>query len=201
MSHNEDGSVFATSSRPVRARWHLVAVVAGLVALGLVATILLTGPPDGSGTAGGHLCSIWGTQAEVSRDFCDRVSADAGRRGRITEAQRADAEAAFTRIEHVPMLLGSCFTERGMPCAREHERRPPTQADVDRLSQDTAREGFSRSSARIADDDDPAPEGSLLYAIQVDDQTCVIGYLRQVPSGLSGHDVVGTLPHGGCLDS
>lgn len=78
----------------------------------------------------------------------------------------------------------------------------------ERVSADTA--GRSRISesqravgeaafARIATTEDPAPHGSLLYAIQVDDRTCVIGYLNRVPLGLSGHDVVGPLPGGGCL--
>ncbi|WP_433272672.1 hypothetical protein ACQPZF_17005 [Actinosynnema sp. CS-041913] len=175
-------------------------IATGLVALGPVTAVLIAAPPVGPAATGG-LCLMWGTQVEVPRDVCDRVSTDSARRGRITETQRADAETAFTPAARVLSLLGNCFTDKGLPCRREHEPRPPAQADADRLIRDASAAGFDRTSARVADNDDPAPVGSLLYAIQIDDHICIVGYLRQVPSGLKGHDIVGTLPHGNCLDS
>lgn len=63
--------------------------------------------------------------------------------------------------------------------------------DQPRAAADTRRAGalwaaIVAASTLIATTEDPAPHGSLLYAIQVDDRTCVIGYLNRVPLGMSG---------------
>ncbi|WP_256443044.1 hypothetical protein [Micromonospora sp. U21] len=40
--------------------------------------------------------------------------------------------------------------------------------------------------------------GGLLYAARLDD-VCVVGHFEQVPSGVSGEEIVGLLPDGTCL--
>lgn len=199
MTRHHDPQPAAAGTRRASARWAAITAASLLVGLGLVVSALFSGSSRNRDTTGDHLCVVWGTRVETPRDLCERVSADTAGRSRISESQRAVGEAAFARVERALGLLGRCYTDHGMPCAREHEPRAPSQADADRLKQDMTSAGFSRNTARIATTEDAAPHGSLLYAIQVDDRTCVIGYLNRVPLGLSGHDVVGPLPGGGCL--
>ncbi len=145
-------------------------------------------------------CMAWAAESRDSPDSCDRMPSDTGWRSRITDAQRVAAEAAYTKVDAILVRLGRCFTDQGRPCPLEHPARRPTRADADRFTQDATGAGFTRTTARVADNDDPAPTGSLLYAVQVDDNTCAIGYMLHIPQGAGGHDFVGVLPHGGCLD-
>jgi hypothetical protein len=66
-----------------------------------------------------------------------------------------------------------------------------------------ARVGFPDAVVRIARPDDPAPAGSLLYAVRVE-SACVVGHIEGIPRGYPSpdgrQDVLGLLPGGRCVD-
>jgi hypothetical protein len=57
--------------------------------------------------------------------------------------------------------------------------------------------GFAGATVRIAGVDDPAPRGTILYAVPLDD-ACLIGY-RATLRGGGGYTLAGRLPQGTCL--
>ncbi|KJK40110.1 hypothetical protein UK23_40570 [Lentzea aerocolonigenes] len=86
------------------------------------------------------------------------------------------------------------------PCTRSTTKHPPTSTEAEATHQSLIREGFPDSAVRIARSDDPAPAGSLLYAVQVGAETCIVGHVIELPGGGGGGFIGGLLPGGRCLD-
>jgi hypothetical protein len=59
--------------------------------------------------------------------------------------------------------------------------------------------GFVNSTVRIARADDPAPRGSLLYAVPLGNDSCIVGHILELPGGSGGGIIGGVLPDGMCL--
>ncbi|MFI6763475.1 hypothetical protein ACIBF5_30560 [Micromonospora sp. NPDC050417] len=126
-------------------------------------------------------------------DYCNRYVADLARRPPLTGAQRAEAEAARTRLlAALPpgaAAPASCITPNG-PCAVRGI--PPTVDDVRRA---LAAAGHPDAVVRAAGATDPAPLGSVLLAVPVG-PACVLGHV----DGIGGQSTaVGRLPDGRCL--
>jgi hypothetical protein len=84
-----------------------------------------------------------------------------------------------------------------MPEPGRDERRPVSLGEVDLIVSVLRQAGFGSAVVRLAGDQDPAPAGTVIYAIEAG-PGCVVGHQRGV--GARGSwQVVGRLPDGGCL--
>jgi hypothetical protein len=147
--------------------------------------------------------------------YCERYARDILRRGQLTDRQRALGEAAREAIWGAIasaagpgpgprcILLAPTVPPTGRgPYVPPPCHAPPRQfvpGDVDRLRQALAAAGFPDPIVRMARGDDPAPSGSILYAVPVG-VACLVG---SQSGGLEGNgtgpNVVGRLPDGSCL--
>jgi hypothetical protein len=177
--------------------------LAGVVVL-LVVTIGLVRYTEwgtsSSNSSAGFTCMAWGT-SKKTEDYCDRAAADAARRLPLSDAQRSTAETASSDVGHVVGRVGRCVTAQGQPCNGSITRHQPTAADANAVVQALKEAGHNDSTARVAGSTDPAPADSLLYAVDVGDGVCIIGYIFDIPGGAGGRTVLGRLPGGRCLDS
>jgi hypothetical protein len=123
--------------------------------------------------------------------YCDRYFADQSQRDQLTEAQRREAtvladpiRAAVDRLAHG---RSRCVTETvNSPCRLVY----------DPIAVDDVRAAIARPDAivRLARYDDPAPLGSVFYAVPMA-SACLIGHADSMGPG---HAVVGHLPGGRC---
>ncbi|MEU4446797.1 hypothetical protein AB0K14_26120 [Actinosynnema sp. NPDC050801] len=143
--------------------------------------------------SGGFSCVAAG---DTGTRHCTRIAEDITRRAALDEAGRRRAEELATVVQRTASLLGSCPVVEAK-CATPAPR-PPNADDVDALTRALTAQGLT-TTARIAAADDPAPTGSLLYAVDVEAGACVVGHLTAIPGGGAGHYVAGHLPEGGCL--
>lgn len=139
----------------------------------------------------------------VPRDsgYCERVAENVLRRRMPPPDQRAAAEQAHQDVRRAISIGSSCLPTTTVPCTRSSAKHPPTSTEAEATRQSLIREGFPNSAVRIARSDDPAPAGSLLYAVQVGTDTCIVGHLIELPGGGGGGFIGGVLPDGRCLDS
>jgi hypothetical protein len=139
--------------------------------------------------------------------FCRRLASDIARRGPLTDREREVGQQTAVAIRRAlarqPTAdAGHCeqIPPTGTvppPCRWIPE--PPTAQDVQQVRQALLAAGFTDMTVRLATADDPAPAGTLLYAVRAGN-ACVIEYDldRSAPRGL-GLSVVGRLPDGSCL--
>jgi hypothetical protein len=130
--------------------------------------------------------------------YCERVATDVVRRASLTAEQRAAAEQAHNRVQRAVSRDDRCSPPTSSDCLAS-PRRIPTSADVDQRRKKLEEAGFSGSVVRIARPDDPAPHGTLLYAVPVAGGACVVGYIKTLPGGGGGGFLGGPLPNGRCL--
>lgn len=183
----------AAPRRPERAV--AVVLLCGALGLGYVTLQALAPPPQGAsapaaaarvagdrGPAAG--CAAGDTPVPAGDlPFCERVAADRLSRGPVDPGRAAGLRRDRARVA---ALLA-----------------PPYGPPPERTSEDvlvTLRAaGFRQSQARTARTDDPAPAGSLVYAVQVPGG-CLVGYLAAGgPGPDDGPKVVGTLSDRSCL--
>lgn len=201
--------------RPRSRRWIYGAVTAGVVVVATVATLLVSGrflpgrdEPEASATSGSPAsgdsaqsagCAVLGDFPD-SADVCAREAADAKRRPRLDGAPLTEAYAAADKIRPVLTLFSACSPVDSEACMRGPVSRAPNEDDIDTVVSQLTKAGFT-AVARVARGSDPAPHGSLLFAVEVGVQSCVIGYMREVPFGYgSSLAMTGRLPDGHCLD-
>lgn len=132
--------------------------------------------------------------------YCERVAENVLRRRTPSPDQRAAAERAHQDVRRAISSGSSCSPSATAPCTRSTTKHPPTGAEAEATRQNLVREGFPNSAVRIARSDDPAPAGSLLYAVQVGTDTCIVGHIVELPGGGGGGFIGGVLPNGHCLD-
>jgi hypothetical protein len=134
-------------------------------------------------------------------DGCQREAADLARRTPLTGEQRIQGEATAAQVGtvitratyQVAQPTAAICPTAGQPC---HIPEPTLQpGDADRVRTALVDAGFAGSVVRIAGPTDPAPTGSLLYAVPAG-VGCVVGYQKGFGGG---HGVVGHLPDGTCL--
>ncbi|GAB2968191.1 hypothetical protein [Saccharothrix stipae] len=172
------------------ARAHLAGVTALLLALAACAEEPTEPEVPRSG---GFSCVAAG---DTGTRHCARIAEDITRRAPLDEAGRRRAEEVAAAVQRTTSLLGSCPVAEAK-CATSAPR-PPTADDVTALTRELTAKGLT-TTARLAAADDPAPTGSLLYAVDVEPGACVVGHLTAIPGGGAGHYVAGHLPEGGCL--
>jgi hypothetical protein len=143
--------------------------------------------------SGGFSCIAAG---DTGTRHCSRIAEDVTRRAALDEAGRRRAEEVATDVQRTAALLGGCPVVEAK-CATPAPR-PPNADDVAALTRELTAKGLT-TTARIAAADDPAPTGSLLYAVDVEPGACVVGHLTAIPGGGGGHYLAGRLPEGGCL--
>ncbi|MGW6936231.1 hypothetical protein ACWGE0_39660 [Lentzea sp. NPDC054927] len=134
---------------------------------------------------------------------CQRAAVDLARRRPVTDDDKVDAAAVEDDLDTIVMRLGQCLTPNGQaPCGGTRTPpRPATDADARLLAERLSAKGMRVGVTRLAGPDDPAPPGSLFYAVALPGGGCVVGHLTQVPGGLGGRSVVGPLPDGRCAGS
>jgi hypothetical protein len=177
----------------------LLTVAALSAALGIIWLVVAPGEPSQEtqqGTQQTFGCISWNTAD--SQEVCDKSAADQAKRQPATDAQRAEAQSVMNDIDRVVRRVGRCLTSDGNPCAGGAATRPATDADAEAAGQALSNAGL-RSTVRVARPDDPAPAGSLFYAIELPSGACVVGHVSELPGGAGGTVVTGTLPDGRCI--
>ncbi|MBI4939354.1 MAG: hypothetical protein HY830_01240 [Actinobacteria bacterium] len=115
--------------------------------------------------------------------YCARLDADRRSRGPVDPGRAADLRHARARVA---ALLDPPYG-------------PPPERTPDGVLVTLRAAGFRQSQARPARAGDPAPAGSLVYAVQVPGG-CLVGSLTVDGTGADdGPAVVGTLPDRSCL--
>ncbi|MFD7660939.1 hypothetical protein ACFV4N_43800 [Actinosynnema sp. NPDC059797] len=191
----EDGVGDATGGS-ARSRDLPNAAVAGLIAVAVLAAggSAAPEPGDAAPTTPANMATCIFTGSDLSAgEHCGRLVADLDRRAPLTEQQRAGAREAVAEVEWAVLSVGSCAVPGSEACGRSAATPYAVQ-----LVDDVAREGY-RATARFARPDDPAPTGSVLYAVEIDRHVCLVGYVRLIPRDQAGSSVAGRLPDGRCL--
>lgn len=172
------------------------AAVVGLIAVAVLAAGGSAAPEPGDAaaptSANTAICAFTGSDPSAG-EHCGRLVADLNRRAPLTERRRAGVREAVTEVERAVQLVGVCAVPGSDACGRSAATPYPVE-----LVDAVAREGY-RATARFARPDDPAPTGSVLYAVEVDRDVCLVGYVRLMPRHQAGSSVAGRLPDGRCL--
>lgn len=138
-------------------------------------------------------------------DSCLRQAKDFAKRTPLSADQRTQGEAAAREVEravgaaslHEHETNVTCPTGGG-PCSIPMPTAArPGDVDLVRTALDQA--GMTGAVVRIAGTDDPAPRGSLMYAVPAG-PACVLGYTLGLRGGGS-HSVAGRLSDGTCLSA
>jgi hypothetical protein len=174
--------VFGEPERPAQAArvWW---VVGGLLVLAFITFAAVRWfAEDGKST--GYVCAFVEGD-DGAEELCHRRAEDLSRRAAIEHPGPVgyDGTAEIMQSALAPIFPGA--------------ERPATEADVTAAREALARAGLPDSLVRVAQADDPAPDGALVFALQMGDG-CVVGY-REIGSARGRHDVGGLLPNGRCL--
>jgi hypothetical protein len=130
--------------------------------------------------------------------YCERAAAEVARRPPLDETGRAQGKDAMNTVHRALTVRSACASSAA--CATSSTRHAPTAADVDASQRGLRDAGFGDVVVRIARPHDPAPTGSLLYAVAVGAGTCVVGHVADLPGGSGTGFVAGALPDGTCID-
>jgi hypothetical protein len=203
-----------------RSRTWLGAVLAVAVLLGPAACAVRQAgapAPSPSGSHRYYSCITYGTD----ESYCHRLIQEMARRPDVPQAQKDRLAATVRRIEdaadwpgictgigpHLPVRSPSAtpspggrrsWTDCGGWARPGHDgTEPPDATDVDAVARSLDESGFPGAVVRLARSDDPAPHGSIIYAVPVED-VCVVGHLETLRGG-GGSVLLGKLGDGTCL--
>ena len=203
----------------------MVTVVLGGVSVGLDGLAAANGvppaaAPDPAGPAAHRFACLYvsntAQEAAEGEIACQREAVDQGRRVQLSQAQlsqlrsitrqvdaavdtavrgcveaavdRCVAVPAQTRVVRDPSVSGGALVAEIPPVVSAPRTLAPIRAALHRA-------GFRTPLVRLARPEDPAPPGSVVYAVSAG-QACVIGYQgRQRATARA----VGRLPSGSCL--
>ncbi len=112
-------------------------------------------------------------------------------RAPVSDADRARAQDAQARLR-----LSMVYPTRIL------ENRPAgrTGPELEDVRQGLSMAGFADATVRVATAADPAPAGSVIYAVRVGD-ACLIGYETGLVPDWSSSSVLGLRHDGRCLDA
>jgi len=179
-----------------------VVTTAGVVVLSLLGTaawwLRRAGTPteaDGGADADSFSCSWFGNDpASEARalEICRRQAADAARRAPRPSQVPGDPDAL--RIDHA---IGAICLDDDANWACDAPRST-TEADVATVRAALTRSGYPDAVVRLERPGDPAPDGSVVYAVRLPGDRCVVAYAAPglVPGGTG---LSGLLPSGECL--
>jgi hypothetical protein len=150
---------------------------------------------------------VWAVPA--GRDdgtYCQRVMDDERRRNKLTAEQRAEAAAAAAAVGQAigRMSFGCAEPVTGECLAQQARQRlfPPTgtpEQTIDRVRRTLAAAGYPDAVVRRAGPKDLASRDTIVYAVRAGGG-CVVGTVAADGRGGGETRVLGTLPHGRCLD-
>lgn len=135
--------------------------------------------------------------------YCGRPVPRLGDRNLQTFLNPApDTIVAGNYVESVVGKGRWCLKPRDRSCNRVPLRHRVTADDLRSADQALTKEGYPNRVIRLARRDDPAPQGSLLYAVQVGN-ACIVGHTEYVPmTGQSfSHEIFGQFLNGECLNN
>jgi hypothetical protein len=150
------------------------------------------------GSVRGFVCAYVG-DPEEDDNHCARAAQDFVRRAEMTPAQQTEARAAAEAVDRaMPAEWPSACRADAAACAGWGPDAPRGSTDLEVFRAAFRRIGLRGAAVRLATGDDPAPRGTVLYAVPVG-EVCVVGWVRGV-GGAGGHGIEGRLPSGRCLD-
>ncbi|MEV4514234.1 hypothetical protein AB0K00_35400 [Dactylosporangium sp. NPDC049525] len=132
----------------------------------------------------------------VDDGYCGRVVGDHRRRTAVTDQTRADLSDAAGDVDALLNPPPTCRAEQttpGGPARQVCDRVLPDPAVLLARLDDA---GFTGAVIRPARDSDPAPQGSLFYAVPLRG-ACIIGAVTGLPNRVSSR-IAGTLETGNC---
>jgi len=144
-----------------------------------------------TGGARGFSCVVVTSADQPEDDSCEKVASEFARRSTLDDDERHQTEQTRSAVQYL-------LADAEMDC----RRRPatcsatgPPQLTVDEVRQALKTGGHQGAVVRTARADDPAPAGSIFYAVPTG-PGCVLGHLGDGggPNGI----VLGTLPDGTC---
>lgn len=153
-------------------------------------------PAAAAPAASGPLLFACAAPLGADAGYCERLVEDHSRRAAVTDQTRADLSAAARHVDelvHPEPVCRAVQTTPGGPARRVCDRNLPDPA-VLLARLDGA--GFTGAIVRPARDGDPAPRGSLFYAVPVRG-ACIIGAVTGLPERVSSQ-ITGPLPTGSC---
>jgi hypothetical protein len=215
-----DGEARRSTDRRSGASWRVPMVLLALVAGVLISGTWVVGrtmsEPGGGQTAGpsgggidgdevgssgrirGFACTYVGDRDEDD-GYCGRAAEDFARRAEVSPAQRESAQATVQAVERaLPSEWPSMCRANVAACAGWGPDAPRGSTDLEVFRAAFRRAGFPGAEVRIAGGDDPAPRGTVLYAVPVG-ENCVVGWIRGV-AGVGSNGIEGPLPNGRCLE-
>ena len=129
------------------------------------------------------------SQKARALETCRRQAEDASRRT-LLPAGNAVMDPTATRIYDA---VQSAVCQGG--CT---QGRPAGSADVAWVRAVLRDAGFPGATVRLARPADPAPDESVVYAVRLSGDRCVVAY-AEMGRGPSNNGVAGLLPNGDCL--
>lgn len=180
----------------------LVLLVATVTVLGRVSSAEHGRPAivDPVATGSVYSCLSLGEPSPEERAACQRTAEDQSRRLPLTDQQRSAGFSAQTRVNAAATQArfnrcrSATSTASESACLASSHSRPVAE-DVTAVAQALTAGGYLPEVVRLARPDDPAPVGSLLYAVRTDG-LCVVHFYG--PHGGGGF-IGGTYPDGRCL--
>jgi hypothetical protein len=144
---------------------------------------------------GSYQCAILGSDpAEEARglEICRRQAADAARRAPRPSQDPMDPEVM--RIFNA-VFVATCDADPGWTCDAP---RPANTADVTAVRVVLTGLGYPAAVVRLERAGDPAPDGSVVYAVRLPGDRCVVAFAA-MGRGPNMNGVSGLLPSGECL--
>ncbi|MBE1488640.1 hypothetical protein [Plantactinospora soyae] len=156
------------------------------------------------GETTGYSCAVVfsaGDEAGRQRalELCHRKQRDMARRAPISSRGPVGYEGTAELMSEAVSRGVWCPTPGDPSCHQSRPTRAATATDVAAAERALTQAGLADSVVRVAQPDDPAPDGALVYALRMGDG-CVVGYL-ELGRGDGDHLVGGLLPNGQCLTS
>lgn len=176
-----------------------VLMIAGVTALAWLTTTT-TASPDAAGPPRNFACAITGpsnedpakaaARQEHELEICRRQADDDTRRA---PRSYADPESDSTDLRVLAAMSAAvCETRCG------DETRPATRSDVELARTVLTAQGFADAEVRMYRPGDPAPDGSVVYAVRLPGDVCLVGF-NEMGAVPRVHAPVGMLPGGRCL--
>jgi hypothetical protein len=124
-------------------------------------------------------------QVQEAREYCGRVAEEQVKRRPLTGQQRSAAEQGAAAVGAAVLRAGWCEPLPAPACAAQTDRtlsRTPSAQDVEAVRRGLTGAGFTDVVVRLARADDPAPLGSIFYAVTVG-PACVLGHVDGLRGG------------------